>query len=370
MPAVPPYVCVASVCTAVSPAVDFTFKTLQTLINFGIRRLVQLGKAAAAPLTVDGRIDQRTLNAYLPIAREAGGKLAIIDFAPTPEYLARYADVLAYEIAKWARITWVPATATVPGHWEPLRAGQAVTLPVYQPRMAAPVCPPGTVATSAGCVTVTPTGTKEPTPTGTKEPTPTGTKEPTPTGTKEPTPTEAKEPTPTGTKEPTPTGTKEPTPTGTKEPTPTEPMPSDFVPEASPPPPSAQPPTEPVKEGRYKGCIARFNRTRKVYSIYCPVGSVGAQPGRGLGEHSEYFRCLQESCIGLGESDVTPPPPSGYVKAAEVTTLPGAGEVPGGEERDKFFRWKNPLMWAMIVGTVAAAGGGYVLYRRRRGTDK
>jgi LPXTG-motif cell wall-anchored protein len=88
-------------------------------------------------------------------------------------------------------------------------------------------------------------------------------------------------------------------------------------------------------------------------------------PGLGFTDQ-EYFRCLRGGCIGLGASEVTPPPPEGFVKAAEVTTLPRAGETQAGDERDKFFRLKNPLMWAAFAGAAAiVGGGGYVLYRRR-----
>jgi len=118
--------------------------------------------------------------------------------------------------------------------------------------------------------------------------------------------------------------------------------------------------------GRFNGCLARFNRTRKVYAIYCPVGSTAATPGLGIYD-GEYFRCLRGNCTGLGADTVTPPVPGGFTKVAEVTTLPRAGETQAGEERDKFFRLGNPFMWAAIAGTAAVVGGGgYMIFRRKR----
>lgn len=130
--------------------------------------------------------------------------------------------------------------------------------------------------------------------------------------------------------------------------------------------PSSELPVPGATSGRYTGCLARYNRTRRVFSIYCPIGSQAAQPGLGLGDQ-EYFRCLRDGCTGLGADTVTPPPPTGFVKAAEVTTLPGAGETQAGDEKDKFFRLGNPLMWAVFAGAATVVGGGsYMLYRRKR----
>lgn len=417
------YSCVSNVCTGASPAVDFAYKTLQALINFGSQKLVRLGKAAAAPLTVDGKLDQRTLNAYLPISREVGGKLAIFDFTPTPEYLARNADTFAYEIAKWTGYTWVPATATVPGHWERFRAGQTEpVLPQYTPPVAptAALCPRGATATSVGCLyppgtvaafnkqrgkwriaipnsvlanlpaqaqpsapTSSPTssltslrpagfgfygfgafGAATHTVVAEVDSPPPGVQQidesqlETMTG-EAPAPT----PAPMPTAPPQPAPMPAPTPAPTMQPAPTStPAPVQVDTTVLAPQTEASP-----TEGRYKGCIARFNKTRKVFSIYCPVGSKAAEPGLGIVD-GEYFRCLFGNCGGLGASDVTPPPPEGFVKTAEVTTLPRAGETPAGDERDRFFRLNNPFMWVAIAGVAAAAGGGYVIYRRRRST--
>lgn len=130
--------------------------------------------------------------------------------------------------------------------------------------------------------------------------------------------------------------------------------------------PVIQPVIQPsTPKQRYAGCIARFNKTRRVFSIYCPIGTATATPGLGVAD-DEGFRCLYGNCYGLGADPVTPPVPEGFTKVAETTSLPGAGETPAGEEKDKFFRANNPLMWFLFVGTAAVGGGGYWLIRRRR----
>lgn len=320
-----PFSCVSNVCTA-SGQVGFTFQTLQSLINMANKKL---GNAAIA---VDGKIDARTVTAFMPVSRAVGGTLAIFDQAATPNLIATNADAYARGIALWLQMTWVEATPDVPGHWERLRVGQTTvnlptvpaapaprpdsvmqpmtpTEPTKPPVMVMYVCPDGTrVSNMAACP--------------------------------------AKPVAP---------------------PTPTTPAPAAATPAPSAPAPSADIPAPGMMttSGRYSGCVARFNRTRKVFAIYCPVGSTGAQPGLGIADQ-EYFRCLRGNCVGLGADTVTPPPPAGMVKAAEVTTLPGAGEQSAGEERDKFWRLGNPLMWAVIAGAATVVGGGsFVLYRRK-----
>ena len=128
--------------------------------------------------------------------------------------------------------------------------------------------------------------------------------------------------------------------------------------------PSAELPP-PVVRAKYRvGCVARFNRTRKIYSIYCPVSTA---LGYSYVEH-------------LAEQLLTPsaePPPAGTVKEGEEATPPtceteGGGTAPcpqtGDDERDKgFFRLHNPWMWLSLAGVVGVVGGtGYVVYRRRR----
>jgi LPXTG-motif cell wall-anchored protein len=280
---------------------------------------------AGVDITIDGRIDARTLNVYLPISRAVGGTLAIFDFTPDPKYLASNARNIALGIATWLGLTWVAEANGVPGHWARVSAGQTVQLPPPPP---APV----------GVKTIAPAPTAP-------APTPIQTA-PTPT-TRPTAPTVQTAPTPT---------------TRPVTPAPAQAAPAQMI----VPPVEPLPLPTPEPEGKFHGCIARFNRTRKVYAIYCPIGSQGATPGLGVYD-AEYFRCLGTNCTGLGADTVTPPVPAGFVKSAEVTTLPRAGETQSGDERDKFFRLGNPLMWAAIAGTAAVVGGGgYMLYRRKR----
>ncbi len=370
-----PFSCVNNVCTATGQ-VGFTFQTLQSLINMANKKL---GNTAIA---VDGKIDARTVAAFMPVSRAVGGVLAIFDQAATPNLIATNADAYARGIAQWLGMTWVEATPDVPGHWERLRVGQTtVNLPsmpvsptpqpgsVMQPAEPTPtqpppnfvmyVCPDGTrVSDPAGCPKqnarpITPKPCVPP-----------------------PSPSPGSQVSATywdeyyaclraaGLPVPVQVPPSLPPSPGTPPPS-TTPGGAGTLPQPNSPPPSALP-VPGATSGRYSGCIARFNRTRKVFSIYCPVGSAGAQPGLGLSD-GEYFRCLRGGCSGLGEDTVTPPPPTGMVKAAEVTTLPGAGETQAGEERDKFWRLGNPLMWVAIAGAATVVGGGsYVLYRRKR----
>ena len=129
---------------------------------------------------------------------------------------------------------------------------------------------------------------------------------------------------------------------------------------------TALPPTQvaPPTSQRYARCIARFNKTRKVYAIYCPIGAP-----TGFGISDEEFRCLYGDCHQqLGAGTVTPPVPAGFNPTPVVVTtaLPGEGETSAGEEKDKFFRANNPAMWILFAGTAAAVGGGGFWYMRRR----
>jgi len=134
------------------------------------------------------------------------------------------------------------------------------------------------------------------------------------------------------------------------------------VPDASPPD-ATLPPA--VIRARYRaGCVARFNRTRKIYSIYCPVSTA-------LGY--SYVEHLAEQLLPVAAE----PAPAGTVKEGEEATPPTCATAGGGtvtcpqtsnNERDKgFFRLHNPWMWLSLVGVAGVVGGtGYVVYRRRR----
>lgn len=332
-PITAPFTCVSNVCTATGQ-VGFTFQTLQSLINMANKKL---GNAAIA---VDGKIDTRTVTAFMPVSRAVGGTLAIFDQAATPNLIATNADAYARGIALWLGMTWVEATPDVPGHWERMRVGQTTvnlpSMPVAQPA-------PSTLQPVVTAPTAQPTEPPKPPPVMVMYVCPDGTR----VSDMAACPAKPVAPPPSATPPPTPTA-----PPVVRDQR-VEPQPSDL-------------PVPGATSGRYSGCIARFNRTRKVFSIYCPVGSAGAQPGLGFSD-GEYFRCLRGNCVGLGADQVTPPVPTGMVKAAETTTLPGAGETQAGEERDKFWRLGNPLMWAAIAGAATVVGGGsYILYRRKR----
>jgi len=128
-------------------------------------------------------------------------------------------------------------------------------------------------------------------------------------------------------------------------------LPAPEAPYAEPLPTTTLPPNATVTtRQRYAGCVARYNTTRKRFVIYCPMVF-------GLGAAG----------TTLGADAVTPPPPAGYMRTTEVDALPNEGEQVVGQERDNFFRLDNPWMWVAIAGaTVAAGGGGYALYRRKR----
>jgi hypothetical protein len=333
---------------------------LQNLINMANAQLARTG-AAAAQIVVDGRLDKRTLAAYMPVSRGIGGTLAIFDFSPDPKYLATNVLAFAQTIAQWLGITWVEATALTAGHWERLRVGQTSVLPA--PPMTAPaptsLCPPGTVATSRGCLPSAPPPPDQP----------------------PPLPAQCVPP-------PSPSPGSQVSPNywdsynaclqrGGQLPPQLpphtyglEPLPGPIAPPPIPFPGTITPPAS----KRYAGCLARFNKTRKVFAIYCPIGTAPTTVSPGLAAYSgfrgyddEQFRCLYGNCGGLGADTVTPPVPANFIKTAETRALPGEGETPAGEEKDKFFRANNPAMWALFMGTAAVIGGGsYFIVRHRR----
>ena len=438
------FTCTADACTGPS-ATDFTFRTLQNLINMANAQLGKKGFSAlftrAITIPVDGRITKGTLAAYLPVSRAVGGALAIFDFTPDIKFLATNAQKFALEIARWLGVTWVEPTATAAGHWENMRAGQvnpvlpsppasSRPLPLPLPPTAIPptaLCPfPWMTATSVGCLY--PSGTiatfspargkwriavtlaalqNIPQQIMTAPPPP---PPPPPSsvsaragfgwafhGASHQAVAESDQPPqgvqqvdevtfatavgePVAQPQPQPYPYPQPQPTQPTQPQPQpQPQPSrvDVGPTTVGPTtpdqtsPTIQPVIQPVIQPatpklRYQGCIARFNKTRRVFSIYCPIGTASATPGLGIA--SDEFRCLYGNCgSGFGADAVTPPVPGGFTKVAETTSLPGAGETPAGEEKDKFFRANNPLMWFMFVGTAAAIGGGsYWLIRRRK----
>jgi hypothetical protein len=380
-----PFTCTTDACTG-TDAADFVFRLLQNLINMANAQLAKSG-AAAAPIVVDGRLDKRTLVAYMPVSRGIGGTLAIFDFTPDPKYLATNAATFAQTIAQWLGLTWVEATVTVPGHWERLRTGQTSVLPTMpvstttKPTMPLPLptqppptglCPAGMVATSQGCLPTAPPLPPPPPP----------------------------PPPPVMTMYVCPDGTRVSSPGACLAPLVTPPTSRPYICEACPP--GTRPATEaeyqaggpcciltvvgppldvqtkfpgvlpPPARKRYAGCLARFNKTRKVFAIYCPIGTAPTTTGLAAysgfsGFANEHFQGHYNNYGGLGADTVTPPVPANFIKTAETRTLPGEDETPAGEESDKFFRVNNPLMWALFAGTAAVVGGGsYFIVRRRK----
>jgi hypothetical protein len=114
----------------------------------------------------------------------------------------------------------------------------------------------------------------------------------------------------------------------------------------------------PATAGKYKaGSVARFNVTRKVWSIYSPLAG-----GYGLGVSSD-GRCIGGSC--LGSAEVNPPVPFNTVKAGEEI-VPPAGVTHSGAEEDAAPFYKRPYFWLAVGGGAVVVGGGYAMLRRRK----
>jgi hypothetical protein len=197
-------------------------------------------------------------------------------------------------------------------------------------------------------------------------------------------------------------------------PVPMEPLPP---PDLTPPPaPAVTVPDVPapstVAVQRYAGCVSRFHKTKKTFSVYCPVGwrppiepsalSVQTPPASTvLGPEAQLLihRALQPAtaaptlgpeaqllmhratasrlptapAAGFGAVDffgqaatpaVTPAPPTGVFKVADLPVAPPETPMIGTED-DPFY--KKPLFWAAVAGGVlVVGGGGYALYRRKR----
>lgn len=108
--------------------------------------------------------------------------------------------------------------------------------------------------------------------------------------------------------------------------------------------------------GKYpSGSIARYNTTRKVWSIYRPRAT-----GLGLSV-TEGFDCLYGDCAStLGGA---PLPPTGYVFLTTAQTSDGARIANPSTEKDTVLTsW---WFWALIA-TAAVGGTGVVIYRRKK----
>ncbi len=121
-------------------------------------------------------------------------------------------------------------------------------------------------------------------------------------------------------------------------------------------PPMSEPPAAALKYPQ--GSIARFNLTRRVWSIYVPGGGQVA----GFGVATTSRQCLYGDC-GLGADVVDPPPPSGTVKVGEEAIQPANTPAVGTETDGKPF-YKKPLFWVIVGGGALVLGGGiYALTR-------
>lgn len=109
--------------------------------------------------------------------------------------------------------------------------------------------------------------------------------------------------------------------------------------------------------------IARFNRSRGVWSVYVRSGlsGMGVAGAELLGG-----ACIFGNCNGLG-AEPDPAVPAGYTKESEAAAKP-ADAVDAGMEQDKPF-YKNWRYYAIAGGGLAVLGAGYYLLggkRRRR----
>lgn len=110
-------------------------------------------------------------------------------------------------------------------------------------------------------------------------------------------------------------------------------------------------------QGKFVGCLYRYNKTRKKYVIYCRSNGLGVATINGT--------CLYGSCDNLGADAVTPPPPSGYTETAAVDSPADTGGSQSAGEEDVVL-YKKPWFWAAIGGVVVVGAGGVFLWRRKK----
>ena len=105
---------------------------------------------------------------------------------------------------------------------------------------------------------------------------------------------------------------------------------------------------------KYMGCVSRFHKTRRTFSVYCPVGWMApAGTSAQLG-------------FGFGAAAVPAPPPNS-IKVADEIVEPAEAPSNGAVEDDAKPFYKNWKFWAIVAGSVAVVGTtSYVIYRRRR----
>jgi len=103
---------------------------------------------------------------------------------------------------------------------------------------------------------------------------------------------------------------------------------------------------------KYQGCLSRFHKSKRTFSVYCPLDWQPTGPGLGAAD--------------LFGQVVIPAPPAGTIKVANLPVAPSEAPNVGTEDDPLYAKW---WFWT-IVGSVAVAGsvGGVALVRRRRRT--
>lgn len=321
---VPQYTCSSSGCVPSNEPTRNLFKAVQALIELVARKKGWTPSNWWGTTPQTGVIDSRTASNYLIIVNSGAPFGPMIDARVDAKLVASFAAQFANTMAQWLGVP-VPMPASAPPSSSRVPLTPLVTPPPPTttapppPIMTAPPppqvevpqhkCPDGsTVLPGQACPPLTPSPTPPP-------------------------PTEASPP-------PTALVTTAPT-------TPT---------------PEAAPSTAKYREG----CVARFNKTRRIFSIYCPVETA-------LGY--AYYDNLADTLL----TPSAEPAPAGMIKEGEELTIPTCATASGeaapcpktpDSERDKgFFRLHNPWMWVTLAGVAGVVGGtGYVVYRRRSQT--
>jgi len=117
-------------------------------------------------------------------------------------------------------------------------------------------------------------------------------------------------------------------------------------------PPAPTTPLAPVSTipPKYQGCLSRFHRSKRTFSVYCPLDWQPTGPGLGAAD--------------LFGQAVIPAPPIGTIKVADLPIAPPEAPNVGSEDDPLYAKW---WFWT-IVGGIAVAGsvGGVALVRHRR----
>lgn len=119
-----------------------------------------------------------------------------------------------------------------------------------------------------------------------------------------------------------------------------------LLPQAPTPQPLAPVSAIPPK---YQGCLSRFHKSKRTFSVYCPMDWQPTGPGLGAAD--------------LFGQAVIPAPPVGTIKVADLPVAPPEAPNVGSEDDPLYAKW-----WFWTIVGVAAVGsvGGVVLVRRRR----